>query len=154
MQPSEPANQPATPNQAAQNLPPASPEQPARTAQPLPPNVRESDLIPGQYVPIPEETIIEWQAASRPFKKRDRQYYTTIIIIMFLLSHRLLNMHFFDRKKARRLIGSHYVTNFALVPIMLMSLNPWVGLLVFFPALGFISSNLILHGTILQPKTM
>jgi hypothetical protein len=56
--------------------------------------------------------------------------------------------------KARKLIGSHYITNFALVPIMLMTLTPWAGLLVFFPALGFILSNIILHGTILQPKTM
>ena len=75
-------------------------------------------------------------------------------VMMFTLSHRLLSMKHFERSKARKFIGSHYVTNFALVPIMLMTLNPWAGLLVFFPALGFILSNVILHGTILQPKTM
>jgi 4-hydroxybenzoate polyprenyltransferase len=75
-------------------------------------------------------------------------------VLMFFLSYRLLSMERFERFKARKFIGSHYVTNFALVPIMLMSLNPWAGLLVFFPALGFILSNIILHGTILQPKTM
>jgi 4-hydroxybenzoate polyprenyltransferase len=74
--------------------------------------------------------------------------------LMFFLSHRLLSMERFERFKARKFIGSHYVTNFALVPIMLMSLNPWAGLIVFFPALGYILSNIILHGTILQPKTM
>jgi hypothetical protein len=63
-------------------------------------------------------------------------------------------MKIFERKIARRFIGSHYMTNFALAPILLMSLNPWAGILVFFPALGFILSNIILHGTILQPKTM
>ena len=77
-----------------------------------------------------------------------------IAVMMFTLSHKLLSMKHFERFKARKLIGSHYVTNFALVPIMLMSLNPWAGLMVFFPALGFILSNIILHGTILQPKTM
>lgn len=77
-----------------------------------------------------------------------------IAIIMFFLSHRLLSMEHFERFKARKFIGSHYVTNFALVPIMLMGLNPWSGLLAFFPALGYILSNIILHGTILQPKTM
>jgi hypothetical protein len=51
-------------------------------------------------------------------------------------------------------MGVYYVFNFSLVPIMLMKLNPWTGVLVFFPGLGFILSNIILHGTIFQPKTM
>lgn len=33
-----------------------------------------------------ERLLIEWVAASRPFKKRDREYYTTIAIIVFLVS--------------------------------------------------------------------
>ncbi|MFO8077536.1 MAG: UbiA prenyltransferase family protein [Thermoplasmatota archaeon] len=84
------------------------------------------------------------------------QWMLLIIIsgLMLLLSYRLMNMDVFDRKKARTLIGSHYMINFALVPIMLMAVNPWAGILVFFPALGFVLSNIILHGTLLQPKTM
>jgi hypothetical protein len=74
--------------------------------------------------------------------------------LMLILSYRLMNMDVFIRKKARIYIGSHYMINFALVPIMLMAVNPWSGILVFFPALGFLLSNLILHGTLLQPKTM
>ena len=77
-----------------------------------------------------------------------------ISIMMFVLSYKLLSMKKFERNKARKLIGSHYMINFTLVPILLMTLNPWAGLLVFFPALGFILSNITLHGTILQPKTM
>ena len=77
-----------------------------------------------------------------------------IWIVMIILSSKLLNMEYFDRKKARKYIGSHYIINFTIVPIMLMKLNPWAGLLVFFPALGFMLSNIILHGTITQPKTM
>ena len=77
-----------------------------------------------------------------------------IAILMFFLSHRLLTMETSERQKARKLIGSHYMVNFALVPILLMSLNPWAGILMFFPGLGFILSNIILHGTLLQPKTM
>ncbi|HZZ98966.1 MAG TPA: hypothetical protein VFG51_03470 [Candidatus Saccharimonadia bacterium] len=34
----------------------------------------------------PEEVLLVWDAASRPYKKRDREYYTTIAIIIFLLS--------------------------------------------------------------------
>jgi 4-hydroxybenzoate polyprenyltransferase len=75
-------------------------------------------------------------------------------ILMFFLSHKLLTMERFERTKARKLIGSHYMINFTIVPIMLMSLNPWAGILMFFPGLGFIFFNLILHGTLLQPKTM
>jgi hypothetical protein len=63
-------------------------------------------------------------------------------------------MEQFERNKARKYIGSHYMINFSLVPIMLMTLNPWAGILVFFPAIGFIISNIVLHGTLLQPKTM
>lgn len=33
-----------------------------------------------------ERLLLEWDAPSRPFKKRDREYYTTIGIIVFLLS--------------------------------------------------------------------
>ena len=77
-----------------------------------------------------------------------------IAILMFVPTYKLFSMKHFDRSKAVRLAGIYYVFNFALVPIMLMTLNPWAGLLVFFPGLGFILSNLILHGTIFQPKTM
>lgn len=74
--------------------------------------------------------------------------------MMLFFSYKLMNMGRFNRKKARTYIGSHYMINFALVPIMLMTLNPWSGLLIFLPPLGFILSNLVLHGTLLQPKTM
>lgn len=75
-------------------------------------------------------------------------------IILFVLSGKLLNMKYFNRKKARGYIGTHYMINFTIVPIMLMTLNPWAGLIMFLPGIGFILSNIILHGTILQPKTM
>ena len=32
-----------------------------------------------------ERVVLSWEAASRPFKKRDREYYTTIAVIVFLL---------------------------------------------------------------------
>jgi len=87
------------------------------------------------------------------------QYIQIVIIVfigilMFFLSHRLLSMKYFDRSKARKYIGSHYMINFAIVPIMLMALNPWAGILLFFPGFGFIFSNIVLHGSMLQPKTM
>ena len=79
---------------------------------------------------------------------------TLIGIMMLSLSYKLLSMKRFERNKARKYIGSHYMINFMIVPIMLMNLNPWAGILMFFPLLGFILNNLTLHGTLLQPKTM
>jgi 4-hydroxybenzoate polyprenyltransferase len=74
--------------------------------------------------------------------------------IMLFLSYKLLSMKRFDRDKARKYIGSHYMINFTIVPIMLMSLNLWAGLLMFFPGLGFVLSNIVIHKTIAQPTTM
>jgi hypothetical protein len=41
-------------------------------------------------VPPPLEVLKEWQAPSRPYKKRDREYFTTIAAIVFLVSVILL----------------------------------------------------------------
>jgi len=42
--------------------------------------------LPTQYKPIPEELIVEWSAPNRPFKKRNRQFYSTVAIIVLLIS--------------------------------------------------------------------
>jgi len=42
--------------------------------------------IPEDMRPQPESLLLEWQAPSRPYKKRNRQYYTTIAIIVLLIS--------------------------------------------------------------------
>lgn len=48
--------------------------------------MEESRIAPGFYKPIPEETLVEWIAPARPFKKRNRQFFTTIIVIAVLIS--------------------------------------------------------------------
>lgn len=75
-------------------------------------------------------------------------------ILMLFISHKLLNLKYFERKKARKLIGSHFQINYLLVPIMLMALNPWAIFIAVIPPFIFVLSNIILHGTVLQPKTM
>ncbi|MFH1959162.1 MAG: hypothetical protein ABIJ22_02430 [Patescibacteria group bacterium] len=47
---------------------------------------KEENLFPGVPKPRPKKTIVTWTAPSRPFKKRDHQYYTTVILIVFLVS--------------------------------------------------------------------
>ena len=46
----------------------------------------ESDLFPGMSRPMPEEVVFEWSAPERPFKKHNRQFFTTIWMIALLLS--------------------------------------------------------------------
>lgn len=36
-------------------------------------------------VPPPAKTLLVWQAPTRPFKKRDKEYFSTIAAIVFLL---------------------------------------------------------------------
>jgi len=45
-----------------------------------------SRRIPGIHKPIQEELVFEWQAQSRPFKQRTRQFFSTILIIGLLIS--------------------------------------------------------------------
>lgn len=51
-----------------------------------------TEQLAGRLPPPPqrEEVLAEWEAPSRPFKKRNRQYYTTIAAIVFLISLILL----------------------------------------------------------------
>lgn len=58
--------------------------QPTKQTPPGP--LSESEVFPGQYRPLPEEVVYEWKAASRPFKKRNRQFYTTVGLITLLVS--------------------------------------------------------------------
>ncbi len=44
------------------------------------------ELVPESQRPQPEQAILEWMAPSRPYKKKNRQYYTTIFLIVFLIS--------------------------------------------------------------------
>ncbi len=49
-------------------------------------HLEESRIAPGMYRPIPEETILEWEAPSRPFKKHNAKYFSTVSIITLLIA--------------------------------------------------------------------
>jgi len=89
------------------------------------------------------------------FKGKFLQILILIIlsILMIYISYCLLSMKKFIRNIARKYIGMHYYINFSLVPIMLTVINPFIGLLALIPPFAFISSNLVLHHSLL-PKTM
>lgn len=48
--------------------------------------MERSKVAPGFYRPVPEETLVEWYAPARPFKKRNRQFFSTVVIIAILVS--------------------------------------------------------------------
>ncbi|MFH0942668.1 MAG: DUF5673 domain-containing protein [Candidatus Beckwithbacteria bacterium] len=48
------------------------------------------EVKPEPEKPVELKTLLKWEAAVRPFKKRDREYYTTIAAIVFLLAVILL----------------------------------------------------------------
>ena len=59
----------------------ATPDPQATSQASQPTTAEQSPVFPGIQKPIPEELVFEWQAPSRPFKNRNRQYYTTIGLI-------------------------------------------------------------------------
>lgn len=50
------------------------------------PQVPPQFAVPPDMRPQPEQIVFEWTAPNRPFKKKNRQYYVTIAMILFLIS--------------------------------------------------------------------
>lgn len=50
------------------------------------PEQPQQPLFPGVNRPQSEEILFEWQSASRPFKQRNRQYFTTVGLIAALVA--------------------------------------------------------------------
>jgi 4-hydroxybenzoate polyprenyltransferase len=75
-------------------------------------------------------------------------------IITLLSIHKLFSIKTFDRNYIRKWIGIIVIVMYATTPIMLSSLKLCFILVAFVPPLWFISSNIVLHGTVLEPKTM
>lgn len=48
--------------------------------------LERSRVAPALYKPITEETIYAWKAPSRPFKKRNRKFFTSMVVIALLVS--------------------------------------------------------------------
>jgi len=71
---------------------------------------------PSYTPPAQEEILLSWEAPERPFKKRDREYYSTIAIIVVLLCVIL----FF----AGQFLPIAVVVSFAFVSYALASVPP------------------------------
>lgn len=63
-------------------MPDRQPENPA----PQNPKKAAQEYFADMPKPQPEELIFEWRSSARPFKKRNKRYYVTIALIVFLIS--------------------------------------------------------------------
>lgn len=79
---------------------------------------------------------------------------TAISVAMLGTSYQLMGQRRFLRDRMRKLIGTHYILNYILVPIMLMPVNQYILLLTVVPPLGFLLSNKLLAGSAMKPETM
>lgn len=75
-------------------------------------------------------------------------------ILTFLFIHTLYSIKTFDRTRIRKRIGVIVIFMYTTTPVMLSSLNPYIILVALIPPLWFIASNLVLHKTVFEPKTM
>jgi 4-hydroxybenzoate polyprenyltransferase len=72
----------------------------------------------------------------------------------FYSIYRLFSIKTFDRTKIRKCIGIIVIFMYATAPIMLSSLNIYIILAVLIQPIWFFVSNLVLHQTMFEPKTM
>jgi 4-hydroxybenzoate polyprenyltransferase len=74
--------------------------------------------------------------------------------LTFFSIYKLYSIKTFDRNRIRKSIGITVIFIYATTPIMLSSLNVFIVLIAVIPPLWFFCSNLALHNTIFEPKTM
>lgn len=79
------ADQVSSATQTAQT-PQSAQDQDANPYLPADYQMQESLIAPGMMKPLPEEDVLSWQAPSRPFKKHNRKFFSTIIVIGLLVS--------------------------------------------------------------------
>jgi 4-hydroxybenzoate polyprenyltransferase len=75
-------------------------------------------------------------------------------VLIFVCIYRLYSIKTFDRARIRKGIGLIVIFMYATTPIMLSSLNMYFILVALIPPFWFFLSNLALHKTVFEPKTM
>ncbi|DAC73179.1 MAG TPA: hypothetical protein DSN98_01260 [Thermoplasmata archaeon] len=77
-----------------------------------------------------------------------------LAVVTFFSIYKLYSIKTFDRTRIRKSIGIIVIFMYATTPVMLSSLNSYIMLVALIPPLWFFGSNLLLHKTIFEPKTM
>ena len=96
-----------------------------------------------------------------PFIFLMHDYHMVQIIVLLILTSltffsisRLLSIRKFERNRIRKHIALIVIFMYTTTPIMLASLNIYIVLIAFIPPIWFFFSNIVLHNTFLEPKTM
>jgi len=76
------------------------------------------------------------------------------VALTFMSIYRLFSIKTFDRARIRKGIGVIVIFMYATTPIMLSSLNIYILLIALVPPFWFVFSNVVLHKTVFEPKTM
>ncbi len=77
-----------------------------------------------------------------------------LVILTFGSIYKLFSITTFDRTRIRKLIGIIVIFMYATTPVMLSSLNLYIILAALIPPVWFVASNIVLHKTVFEPKTM
>jgi 4-hydroxybenzoate polyprenyltransferase len=75
-------------------------------------------------------------------------------ILFFYITYKMMRTRRFDRQEIRTYVVLHYTINWLNVPILLLAITPISVILILFPLLGLIVSNILLYKTIFRPKMM
>ncbi len=81
-------------------------------------------------------------------------FLVVLAILTFVSIYKLFSVKTFDRPRIRKCIGIIVIFMYATTPVMLSSLNVFIILAALIPPLWFFASNLVLHKTVFEPKTM
>lgn len=76
------------------------------------------------------------------------------VVLTFVFIYRLFSIKVFQRNRIRKMIGIIVICMYATTPVMLSSINVSIMLVALIPPLWFFTTNLMLHKTVFEPKTM
>jgi 4-hydroxybenzoate polyprenyltransferase len=91
---------------------------------------------------------------SHPYYFLQLGIITIIIIFTYFSIYYFFSITTFNRDIIRKTIGIIVILMFMSTPIMLSSLNIFIIILAIIPPIWFIICNIIIHNTLLEPKTM
>jgi 4-hydroxybenzoate polyprenyltransferase len=77
-----------------------------------------------------------------------------INILFFFVTAKMLHLKTFQRQQIRTYIVLQYTINWSNIPILLISIAPLAGFLIFYPIIGLVISNLILYRTVFRSQVM
>jgi len=72
----------------------------------------------------------------------------------FFVTYKMLSLNNFDRQEVRKYVVLQYTINWSNIPILLTCVAPMAILLLLYPVIGLVVSNVILYKTVIRPQVM